>query len=288
MNRGSFLRGLFGGAIALAAIPSSANIVKEQSDVKKLTDEQLNQLYQAYIELQEKKKKDEQLAEKLYKNSILEIEKQYETLSSLSFIFTLFHKKKTPVLNKLVIKKHIKKLENYTQWLETYFDNNTNKWYKGRLRNMRDMEYIQKVDVTIAIIKGYLLIGDIKKADSLFSRFAIDRNFGVRETHIDDYALIYYGDMYFKSGYKKEAINWYNQSNKDRIVRWFNKLEENVDDKQVSLEFNKRYYANAYFGYMVYDKDNLNIKSNSNYKALIKQYNKIKEGKYNFDIDEWI
>lgn len=81
MNRGSFLKGLFGGAIALAAIPSSANIVKKQSDVKKLTDEQLNELYKAYIDLQNKKKKDEEKAHKLYKNSLIEIEKQYEILS---------------------------------------------------------------------------------------------------------------------------------------------------------------------------------------------------------------
>jgi len=288
MNRGSFLKGLFGGAIALAAIPSSANIVKKQSDVKKLTDEQLNELYKAYIDLQNKKKKDEEKAHKLYKNSLIEIEKQYEILSSMNFIYSIFHKKKKVNVTKLYVKKHIKKLENYIKWLEIYFHENPNKYYTGSTRNMRDMDYIIKSDVTIGIIKGYLLIGEIKTANSLFEQFSMDRNYGVRNTHIDDYALIYFGDLYYKAGYKKEAIEWYNQSDKDRIIRWVKKLEENPNRNEVQIEFNKRYYSKAYFGYMIYDKDNINIKSCSNYRELIRKYEKIKNGKMKFDIDEWI
>jgi hypothetical protein len=288
MNRSSFLKGLLTGMIGLSAIPAAASIVNNETNVKKLSDEQLNELYEAYISLKERQKQKEKLAKESYNKSIIEIEKQYDTLQSLNFIFTLFHKKKNPNINKLVVKKHIIKLQNYLKWLDKYFYDNPSKYYVGKYRNTRDMDYIVRCDVTIAIVKGYLLIGDVKKAESLFTQFSVDRNYGMRDSHIDDYALIYYGDMYFKSGYRKESLNWYNQSDKDRIVRWVKRLEENPNDKEVINDFNKRYYSSAYFGYMVYDKDNIYIKSCANYKDLIKKHNDIITGKYEFDLNYWI
>lgn len=287
MNRGSFLKGLFGGAITLAAIPTSANIVRKETNVKKLTDEQLNELYNAYIDLQTKNKLKEDKAKKLHNNSILEIRKQYDILPSITFIFNAFHKRKSTNISNINIKKHIKKLENYLNWLDKYFYENRNKWYTGKNRGLRDMEYIFKVDVVIAIIKGYLLIGSVKTADELFYKFVNDRNGGIRDRFIDDYALIYFGDLYFKAGFRKESIEWYNESSKDRIVRWCKKLEQNPNDKEVINEFNKRYHSSSYFGYMIYDRDNIYTKSCDRYKLLNKEYKRIENGKFTFDINEW-
>lgn len=288
MNRGSFLKGLFGGAISLSAIPAAASITKKETNVKKLTDEQLCELYDAYVELKNVNSKKEEKAKKLYNNHILEIRKQYDILPSVVCIFNAFHKKRKSNISKINIKKHIKKLENYLKWLDEYFYENPDKWYTGKNRGMRDMEYVYKVDAVIGIIKGYLLIGSIQNANDLFYRFVDDRNWGIKDRFVDDYAMIYFGDLYFKAGFRKESIEWYNESNKDRIVRWCNKLEQSPDNKEVINEFNKRYYSTTYFGYMIYDRDNIEYKSCDRYKLLNKEYKKIENGKFLFDINDWI
>jgi len=243
MNRGSFLKGLLSGTLSTTVI-SGVSHQLTKNEVKKLSDEQLNELYEAYVNDKEKKKL---ITNKNIEENKIVIYEQNKIWPSILIINSAFYSKSKKITN-LYLKKHLKKLQNFQKWADEWIENHPKTYSHGF---MNDFEHVRKVYVTISIIKAHLLLKDLNKAESLLTRFMFDRC----PTHPggDNYGLIYFGDLLFKSGYEKESIEYYNQSNRDNIKRWVLKLEEGNNMHLVKTEFLKRYYSKAYFGYSVYD-----------------------------------
>lgn len=243
MNRGSFLKGLLSGALSVTAISGvSSQLTKKE--VNKLTDEQLNELYDAYVSDKQKRKL---ITEKNIEENKIVVNEQNKIWPSIILINSAFYSK-TKKISTIHIKKHLKKIQLFQKWADEWMKNNPNKYCYGV---MNEFDYIKRVDVTISIIKGHLLLKELEKAESLVHRFMFDRL--PTCTFLDNYGLIYFADLLFKSGFEKQSLEYYNQSNKDNIKKWVSKLEKGTDISNVRVEFLKRYYSKAYFGYNVYD-----------------------------------
>lgn len=251
MNRGNFLKGLLSGAISVTALSGvSSQLTKKE--VKKLTDEQLNELYDAYV--LDKAKRKEITERNVLKNK-LEVEAQNEIWPSIVFVNTSFYYKSKKI-NKLSLKKHLKKLITFEKWKTEWFG-----LYPNKFGIYDELDYVKNVDVTISIIKARLLLKEISEAENLLTKFMRDRcpycNF------LDNYGLIYFADMLYKEGYETKSLEYYNQSNRDNIKRWVSKLEEGTNKSEVRNEFLKRYYSKGYFGSIVYDN---RLRTNKKFK----------------------
>lgn len=255
MNRGSFLKGLITGAVSLTALSGiSAEVINK--DVNKLTDEQLNELYNAYVLDKEKRKK---ITDDNVERDRIATDEQNKIWESIVFINSAFYYKSKKV-DKLFIKKHLKKLLVFQDWKTKWLEK-----YPGKYGLFNELDYVKNVDITISIIKAHLLLNQKNEAENLLTKFMNDRlavcNF------LDSYGLIYFGDMLYKAGYEKEALEYYSQSNKDNIKRWVQKLEDGTDNQNVRNEFLKRYYSKAYFGAIVYDNG---LRKKKKFKTLPK------------------
>lgn len=257
MNRGTFLKGLLSGALSVTAISGvSSQITK--NEVKKLTDEQLNELYEAYVSDRKKRKI---ITDKNVKENEIVVDEQNKIWPSIVLINSAFYCKKNKI-SSTNIRKHLKKIENFQKWSDEWMQNHPNKYCYGV---MNEFDYVKRVDVTISIIKGHLLLKELEKAESLLNRFMFDRL--PTCTFLDNYGLIYFGDLLFKSGFEKHSLEYYNQSNRDNIKRWVSKLEDGYYLNDVRNEFFKRYYSKAYFGAIVYDN---RLKTNKKFKKSAK------------------
>jgi len=246
MERSSFLKGLFTGAIGLATIPAYSKI-EEKPSVKKLTDAQLLELYESYVS--SKREKEESL--RIFKEiDLFEVGKQNQAIPSISFLNKVFSYKRISNVDTLYVKKHIKNLQAYKSWIVNYKDNNGDAKTFSYMKPY-DMDYVKFGDIHLSMIKGHILLGEIAKAEELYPIYIKERSGGY--VTFDTYGIIYFADLLFSKGYYKEALTYYQQSDKNNIKKWVQKLEDGNDINFLKEEFNKRYYHKAYFGNMYSD-----------------------------------